>query len=603
MSDQLQLEYTPPSKPRSASGFPQPLENFLGRELAVLTRHFLNRYVNSDLTGPDGEITLTAGNVMAFLAAPGLVYTLGLVPKYSWMAWHMGPHGSWSLPGNPAYLPGTLPDKFLYVTLTIVVIGFLTVLRWDTLFPDLFDFMALTPLPLSARRVFAAKCMSLALVVSILALDLNVVTSVGYPWVVLWKSYSFLEMLRFIVSHAIAVFSASAFVFLLLLAIQGTLLSLLGHRLFQRLSPWVQFAALLWLGNQFLMIADLHALLERVRQGSSISWFFPALWYLGLYEKLLGRADPVFPPLAARAVKALGYTAVIACVSYVIGYARHLHSSLESKEDSDRPPGWTMLLWTAAANRWLLRDPRERASFHFVVQTVIRNPMHRLFLSAYIGVGTAVIVEGLATLLIGTERHSSRDIAVALYSLPLTLSFFLLSGLRVIFTVPAELRANWTFQLAEDESRALLLSGTRKAVLSMGIVPLFLATFGVFTWFWGWGAAAVQALFGASLAWMLMEALFWNFSKIPFTCTYQPGKLNLPLAGLLYLAAFAVYAYAMASFDYWLLEQSWRMAVYLALAAVALVVWFVCRERYLQAGLKLLFDDQPEPEVRTLGIG
>jgi len=165
------------------------------------------------------------------------------------------------------------------------------------------------------------------------------------------------------------------------------------------------------------------------------------------------------------------------------------------------------------------------------------------------------------------------------------------------------LRANWTFQLAEDESRARLLSGTRKAVLSMGVAPLFLGTFAVFTWFWGWGAAAVQALFGASLAWMLMEALFSNFSKIPFTCTYQPGKLNLPLAGLLYLGAFALYAYAMASFDYWLLEHPWRMAVYLTLAAGALVAWLVCRERYLQAGLRLLFDDQPEPEVRTLGIG
>ena len=62
MSDQLQLDLPPPA-PGSASGFPQLLERLLGRELAVLTRHFLNRYVNSDLTGPDAEITLTAGNV------------------------------------------------------------------------------------------------------------------------------------------------------------------------------------------------------------------------------------------------------------------------------------------------------------------------------------------------------------------------------------------------------------------------------------------------------------------------------------------------------------------------------------------------------------
>jgi hypothetical protein len=299
----------------------------------------------------------------------------------------------------------------------------------------------------------------------------------------------------------------------------------------------------------------------------------------------------------------LGYTAAIAGVSYAVGYARHLHSSLESKEDSDRPPSWLARKWAAAVNRWLLRDPRERASFHFVWQTVMRNPMHRLFVSAYVGVGTAVVVEALATLLIGTEHHTSRDITVALYSLPLVLSFFLLSGLRVVFTVPAELRANWTFQLAEDDRRTLLLAGTRKFVLTMGIAPLFLAVFGVFTLLWGWGAATVQVLYGASLSWMLMEALFWNFAKVPFTCTYQPGKLNFPVIGLLYLGAFSIYAYAMASFEYWLLEQPWRMVVYLVLAASALVAWFVCRHRYLEAGLRLLFDDQPDPEVRTLGIG
>lgn len=587
----------PALEPTSASGFPRLLESFLGTELAVLTRHFLNRYMNSDLTGPDGEITLTAGNILAFLAVPGVFYTLGLVPKYSWMAWHTGPYGS------PMYMPASLSDKFLYITLTVVVIGFLTVLRWDTLFPDLFDYMALTPLPIGAARVFAAKVMSLGVVVVVLALDLNVVTSFAYPWVVLWKSPAFRDMFRFVGAHAIAVVAASLFVFLLLLAAQGTLLSLLGHRWFQRVSPWVQFAALLWLGNQFLMIADLNALLERVRQGSPVSWLFPTLWYLGLYEKLLGHADPIFLPLAHRAMAALGYTAVIAGISYVVGYARHLRSSLESKEDSDRPPSWFFRQWTAAVNRWLLRDPRERATFHFVLQTVIRNPMHRLFLSAYIGVGTAVVVEALAALLIGAGRRVPRDVVVALYSLPLVLSFFLLSGLRVIFTVPAELRANWTFQLAEDDHRARLLAGTRKAVLAMGVAPLFLGVAAVFTWLWGWGAATVQVLFGVSLSWMLMEALFWNFAKIPFTCTYQPGKINLPLAGLLYLGAFSVYAYVMASFEYWLLDQPWRMAVYLVLAVTALGAWFVCRERYLEASLNLLFDDEPEPEVRTLGIG
>jgi hypothetical protein len=595
MSDHIPMEQFAP-RPQ-ATGLARMLEKFLGTELGVLTEHFINRYVNSDITGTDGDVSLTAGNILGFLAVPGVIYTLGLVPKYSWMGWHTGPFGS------PIYMPASLGDKFLFVTLTIVVIGFLTVLRWDSLFPDLSDYMVLTPLPVTATRVFLAKAMSLALVAVILALDLNAAASLAFPWVSLWRSPSFLTMLRCVSAHFIAVMAASLFVFLLLLAVQGTLLSVLGHRGFQRVSPWVQFAALLWLGNQFLMIADLKALIEHARQGSAMSWLFPTLWFLGLYEKLLGHADPVFLPLAHRAVVALGYVGLAASITYVVGYARHLRRSLESKEDTEKAPGWPVRLWTAAVNRWLLRDPRERASFHFVWQTVVRNPTHRLFLSAYIGVGTAVVVEVLATLMIGTGRRTPTDILVAMYSLPLVLSFFLLSGLRVIFTVPAELRANWTFQLAEDEHRALLLAGTRKAVLAMGVAPLFLSVAAVFTFLWGWGAATVHVLFGASLSWMLMEALFWNFAKVPFTCTYQPGKINLPVALLLYLGAFSVYAYTMASVEYWLLEEPWRMAAYLMSAATVLVGWFICRERYLVRGLRLLFEDQPDPEVRTLGIG
>ena len=70
--------------------------------------------------------------------------------------------------------------------------------------------------------------------------------------------------------------------------------------------------------------------------------------------------------------------------------------------------------------------------------------------------------------------------------MPLTLSFFAVSGLRAAFNFPAELRANWVFQICESEDRMPHIRAARKWIVLMGIVPLFalLAPFEI--WFRGW---------------------------------------------------------------------------------------------------------------------
>ena len=562
----------------------------------LLTRHFLDRFVHSDLVTPGGEITLTAGNILAFLEVPGYAVSFVLMDKYGFLRWHLGKYFS------AMYMPATLADKFFFVTLGAVVVGVVTVLRWDALFPDLNDYMILTPLPLSALDVFFSKVASLAIIVVVLELDVNLLPSLFFPSAAMWNVSAFREFAHVVASHAAAVFGASTFIFLLLLAVQGTLLSLLGYRLFRRISPYVQFVVLVWLGFQSLLISDLQTLLRQIKAGSRVAWFFPTLWYLGLYEKLMGRLDAtaaaIFLPLAHRALMGLWIAAAVAAVTYAIGYTRHVRRSLEAKEDTDAAPNWLYRAWLAAVNRDLLRNPWERATFHFLSQTVMRNGTQRLFLSAYIGAGGAIVLEGMAALLMRTGSRAAAGIQVALYSMPLVLSFFLLSGLRVIFPMPAELRANWIFQLAEDEHRRALLAGVRKAVLALAIVPLFAALFLLYWYLWGWPGATLHMLFGAMLSWLLLEAMLYSFAKVPFTCSYHPGKVNLPTLGLAYFLAFLVYAYAIASFEQWLLQAPVRMLVFLAMASGALILCNVYRP---DTG-PLLFEDEPEPEVRTLGI-
>ncbi len=65
---------------------------------------------------------------------------------------------------------------------------------------------------------------------------------------------------------------------------------------------------------------------------------------------------------------------------------------------------------------------------------------------------------------------------------------------------------------------------SRRALYVLAIVPTWSAMAAAFLWLWPWRAAAghlaVLGLLGATLA----ELCLYNFHKIPFTCSYLPGK-------------------------------------------------------------------------------
>jgi len=174
--------------------------------------------------------------------------------------------------------------------------------------------------------------------------------------------------------------------------------------------------------------------------------------------------------------------------------------------------------------------------------------------------------------------------------------------MRTVFAVPAELRANWVFQLAEDESRLDCCAGARKAMVAAAI-SLFLLLFPVYAVLWGWPPAFQHVIFSLMLSLILVELLLMNFRKIPFTCSYQPGKANITVLGVFYWVAFTTYAYSMATLERWLLEDEGRWFVFFVFTVVVFggLVWW--RKTMLVDGLGIVYEDEPNPEVQTLGLG
>ncbi|MBZ5610734.1 MAG: hypothetical protein LAP38_20925 [Acidobacteriia bacterium] len=556
---------------------------------AVLIRHFFGRFFDNELVSPEGEMHSSIGKIIALLVSPGMV-CFWLLPKYTYLS--VQPHR--------VFEAGSLSDKLFFLTFSVVVMGFVTVLEWDALFPDRRDFTILVPLPIRLPVIFAAKIVSLCAFVLLFFATTNAISMLFYPLTAVHPGPSFLDTLDGIRIHATAVMAATVFVFLFFVAVQGLLMNVLSYRLFQRASTYVQLFSVLALLLMLLLFLDTSSLLHSFAN-RRLLYFFPPMWFLGLYETMLGEPEPL-AGCRQIALRALAAVVTASAVAYLLSYKRHVKRSLESEEIFDVVPSWLSSGLSALANRLLVRNPLEQASFYFAAKTIVRSRKHWLYLAAYVGVGFALVLQGL----VGAYSRSG-GLAIGkptptLLSIPLILSFFVLSGMRVIFAIPAELKANWVFRLSEADGRKECLAGVRKAMFVFGVLPLFGVLLPVYIFLWGWADACFHTFFCLVLSFLLIELLLFRFRKIPFTCSYLPGKAQLTTRWVFYWMGFAVYAYTMASLEQWFLKLPIRMAGFYLLGWAVIAATMFYRNRMLDQGFALVFEEQPEPIVHTLNL-
>jgi hypothetical protein len=386
-------------------------------------------------------------------------------------------------------------------------------------------------------------------------------------------------------------------------ATEGLLLLLLTPRAFRKASPYAQFALLSVMAMLFLLYEEVAPYLPALRPDNlQILRVLPTMWFLGLYEVIAGNQSPLFAELARRALLATALVTATAVITYVLAYRRHARRSLEASPLAEGESSRLAGLATRLVDRWVLRQPVERAVFHFLVQTLNRSRKHKLFLAIYAGVGCAVVFEGLVAFYSVEGPGGVYKPGPALLSIPLVLSLFLLSGLRLIFTIPAELGANWVFRMAESKDWRPVFSAIRKAMVLMAILPLFVALLPFYVMLWGWTTALMHALFGSTLSVLLMEGLLATFRKIPFTCSYLPGKAKVSERWIAYWIFFAIYTSAMAALEQRLLESPVAFTVFVGIAATAYTIWRLKQAQWFASEFRLIYEEEPEPVVRTLDL-
>lgn len=315
-------------------------------------------------------------------------------------------------------------------------------------------------------------------------------------------------------------------------------------------------------------------------------WLFPPLWFTGLYDLIVPTGDPFFASLGHYGLAALALFFLCLCVTWALGYQRHFRRMLESEDTQSRRPGSNWL-------RRLTSSPEEWAMLDFCRKTLARSTRHRLFLAAWASIG---ISAGLfVALAVRNGRlEISRDGARAF---PFLVIFFAVSGFRTVFQFPADLACNWQLQIAESRWAETARRAARKAVLLYGIMPLLI----VFLPFEiaGLGAAAglLHFTFQLTSGVLLLELLFWTFGKVPFTCSYFAGKIDLALLAMFYLYGLTTYSFNMADLEK---AMESRMRLSALFFPAALIVLALLWRRTPQAS-EVIFD-ATEPLIQTLNL-
>ncbi len=561
------------------------------RQFRELVRLFFGKFLENDLICLEGDTLSPLISVLALVAAPGAFLSVMANIVYGAMYTH------------PVWVRdlASLQDKGLCIGFSMTVLGILVVLEWDTLLPDRRDYNVLQPFPIRLGTMLTAKIAALAGLWAVFTVAINAVSTVLFPMAVV-QNGNLETVVWFTRGHAIAMLAANAFIFLALISAQGLLINLLGWRWFRRVSPYVQIVLIAGLLLMFFSSGSVTRGLGPSQASAGAMRFFPPAWFIGLYQSELGWTQPVFRELAGQAKLALAFVMAAAALAFALSYKRDVSRSLELFETSSAAPRRIGAAVTSLLDRLLLRTPAERAAFHFVWRTTFRSRSHRGVIAAWAGVGFALVAQAIAGLIASGNRTWWQDPRGVLLPVPIVLSLFLLCGLRHAFTLPAELRANWLFQISGHGDAAGYMPGVRKAMALMGMAPLFGLLLPVHAVLWGWKTAVLHVLFGSVVAWLLMDALLARFAKLPFTCSYVPGKANVKGFWPVYVLGFLLYVSFFAKFELWILERPLRIIWLFAFAAAVKAGIRMYRRRLRPEDFRLVFDERPEPTVRTLNL-
>jgi hypothetical protein len=511
-------------------------------QFEILVRHILSRFFNNELLSSDDE-TKRVMQISCAIALPTLIVSLFLYPAYH------------AFPPAPAHRPfwSQAGDHYFYVMYSFLVMGAATVYEWDLLFPDILDIFVLSILPISNRRLFLARVLALAIFLSLVQVGTSILGTLFLPLVAELANFP-----RHLLSHFIAVTMSGAFAATCFLSLQGTLLNVVGERIFRRITPLLQGLSIMVLLVVLLLCPTLAGALKPLLTSENAGIrFFPPFWFLGIYECLLAGASApaIFHSLARTGCYALLFTLSCTLLTYPLAYRRRVRQLIEGSAATGRPSGANAPI-RRILHATILRNPAHRAIFHFIGQTILRSQRQRVILAMFGGLSVALALAQMVVLSFTPGRVHLSLLPNGIRSAVPIMAFFTIVGLRSVLSAPVDRRGSWVFGVLIGRPRSDHLAGASIWVTLWALI----VSLGTALLFHTLSPASMrnhrttlgQLLMAAGLSLLLSDILLFSIRTIPFTHLHKGSVNDLPFAIARYFVLFPIFVAVAVGREAWI---------------------------------------------------
>jgi hypothetical protein len=560
--------------------------------LRLLTRHFFRRFFENDLIAPSGDGHVGLSHLIAAFVTPGFLVVILVLLTYALV------RTTWQ-----RVVELGVDDALLYVALSMIVLGIAATVTWDAFFLDARDHFVLGVLPVSHRLVALAKLGALAMFLAVFATAANIVPTVMVPSLMLQRAYDATVLGHFLpltAAHGVATILSGTWMVLSVVALRGAMAACLPGRWLRRLAPVVQGGLILVLLAWFVSLPQFLA--SRVDLLADGGWWrdaSPPLWFLGLYETIIGQPQPLYHALARTACWA---TASVALAVVVLVFALPARRQSELAGAVSGP--WCGRNGTALMNLFgavLLARSRARASFRFTVAGLGRSANHRVYLAAAVGAGLAWSLSGVFWLFGRSGMAGLHLPGVETLAIQPILVLFLVVAIRFAITIPLTLPANWIVRVTESRTVGDDHAGVRAVAMVVGLLVVA-ALVPLHASLWTWDITAYHALAGVLYVIVIVALFFGAQSKYPFAAPYVSGSIKLKSRWLLYLFGLWALTGVPALLELQVFRFG-RRAVLLPIVAVSvawvLVLWRRRREAELPG---LVFDEVADDAPQSLDL-
>jgi hypothetical protein len=515
----------------------------------LLVRHFLNQFVENDVAPDVDRHQILAVAAAALITIP-LFATIFMSVKYLM---------------QPLQSPGwtevtTFGDQMIFCAASLLVSAAIATLEWDALALSPRDSVILGVLPLPHEEIVRAKVLALVTFAAAFVISLNALPTLLHPPLTVANFQGNpLLLLPLILAHAISTSMAGAFGFACVVGLRELLFLCLGERAFSHIAGTIR-SGLLFSFLVFLVLAPI-----RLSGRASTTWMFesgdvpvllqPLSWFAATHAAIAGRVletlpTPDLPPrlsadetrlraqyrrnlprLTALALRGLAVLAAVLTISIAVYLrnARRFHM-LPEGHAANTVAGLSRVSDGVAS--MLTKRPATRAGFLFLFRTVPGNPSHRVYVTAFMATGLALLITmAPAALFAGQSTVTIRMSELVAQTLMLTAT---VAGFRAAVRTSADTRGAWVFGVAETAGNGEFRKGVRLGVIT-AVVATVLSLFPLYAAAWGVSLAAAHAINGVALGWLLVEVACASVEH-PLVWTIPPSD-GLNTVGVVLLGA------------------------------------------------------------------